>query len=185
MAAADHALDSSGASRIVWVGVRFGAMVAAEALARRNDAAALALWEPVVRAREHFRKLMRHVLYYALSQGERPSLTVEEMVESIEREGRVSVLRFDLEREFFRSAIDLDLLRIIGGWSGPTMLAQFNRHSRLSREHLSLKDHLERHGATVVEAMFAEQANPDDSGDPWRVPEAIIGRMGEWLDEMV
>jgi uncharacterized protein len=45
--AARCALQMAGASRIVWVGIRFGALVAAEAARQRKDAVALAFWEPI------------------------------------------------------------------------------------------------------------------------------------------
>lgn len=46
--AATYARSRSGASQIVWVGIRFGALVAAHAIRRIADSTAFALWEPAV-----------------------------------------------------------------------------------------------------------------------------------------
>lgn len=102
--AAAWARNRSGASQIVWVGIRFGALVAAHAIRRTADSIGLALWEPVLSARDYFLKSMRHVMYYEMSQGDRPSLTVDQMSERLKREGKISVLGFDLYRKFFESA---------------------------------------------------------------------------------
>lgn len=182
MAAADHALRRSGASRLVWVGIRFGALVAAEAMRRRRDAVGLALWEPVITARDHFRKLMRHVLYYELSQGHRPSMTVDQMTERLDREGKVALLGFDLYRKFNQSVIEADLARNLENWRGPTLIAQFQRHSGLSRDHRGLKRILERRGAQVRAALFTSEPGSDSGGDPWLSPEDLARQMGEWLD---
>ena len=102
--AATYARARSGASQIVWVGIRFGALVAAHAIRRIADSTALALWEPALSARDYLLKSMRHVIYYELSLGERPSLTVDQMSERLKREGKISLLGFDLYRKFFESA---------------------------------------------------------------------------------
>src|ERR1700723_2670478 len=64
VSAATYARSRTGASRIVWVGIRFGALVAAHAIRRDADSAGLALWEPALSARDYLLKSMRHVIYH-------------------------------------------------------------------------------------------------------------------------
>ncbi|HUO03580.1 MAG TPA: alpha/beta fold hydrolase [Candidatus Binataceae bacterium] len=184
MAAAEFARAASGADRIVWVGTRFGALVAAEAIRRRSDTAAFALWEPVIGAREYFRQLMRHVLYYETARGLRPSMTVERMEEHLKREGKIALLMFDLYRVFSESAIDAALEASLQNWHGPIFLAQFQRHSRLSRKYVELKSALERRGAQVEAVLFKDDARTQAGIEPWYSPERIVHQMGEWLDRM-
>jgi alpha/beta superfamily hydrolase len=178
--AATYARSRSGASQIVWVGVRFGALVAAHAIPRISDTAGLALWEPVLNARDYFRKSMRHVMYYEMSKGERPSLTVDQMSERLKREGKISVLGFDLHRNFVESAQDADLLDALQPWRGPTLIAQFQKHSRLSREHHQLRETLVGRGLSVRAVLHRGPAG----ADCWWTPEGIAKQTGDWLDEL-
>jgi len=178
--AATYARSRSGASQIVWVGVRFGALVAAHAIRRITDSTGLALWEPVLSARDYFLKSMRHVMYYEMSQGERPSLTVDQMSERLKREGKISVLGFDLHRKFFESAQAADLLDALQPWRGPTLIAQFQQHSRLSRQHHQLRETLVRRGLSVRAVLHRGPAGIDS----WWTPEGIARQTGDWLDEL-
>ncbi len=178
--AASYARNRSGASQIVWVGIRFGALVAAHAIRIIPGSTALALWEPVLGARDYFLKSMRHVIYYQMSQGERPPLTVAQMSERLEREGKIALLGFDLYRKFFDSAEQVELLDALQPWRGPTLIAQFQKHSRLSRENNQLRETLLGRGLSVRAALHR---GPDRS-DPWWTPEMIAQQTGDWLDEL-
>src|SRR5262249_25523593 len=68
-AAADYARQQSGATRVIWVGIRFGCLIAAQAIARRNDTAAVALWEPMHEGVEYFRGAIRTLLFCQVAQG--------------------------------------------------------------------------------------------------------------------
>jgi pimeloyl-ACP methyl ester carboxylesterase len=179
LAASDLVRSRSGAAQVAWVGIRFGAIVAAGAIARSSAAAAFALWEPVVEPTDYFAKLMRHVLYYELSQGMRPSVTVEEMRGRLEQEGRVPVLTFDLYRKFTASASDLDLPGLLENWRGPAFLSQFQAHSKLSRENFRLKEILESRGIRVTAAAESQASAQRDS---WQHPESRIDHLRNWLD---
>lgn len=178
--AAAYARNRSDASQIVLVGIRFGALVAAHAIRRIADSIGLALWEPVLSARDYFLKSMRHVMYYEVLQGDRPSLTVDQMSERLEREGRIGLLGFDLYRKFFESAQAADLLDALQPWRGPTLIAQFQKHSRLSRENNQLRETLVRRGLSVRAALH----RGSNGSDPWWTPEGIAQQTGDWLDEL-
>lgn len=178
--AASYARIRSGASEIVWVGIRFGAIVAAHAIRRLADSTALALWEPALNARDYLLKSMRHVIYSEVSRGEQPSLTVDQMSERLKREGMISLLAFDLHRKFFESALDADLLDALEAWRGPTLIAQFQKHSRLSRAHNQLREALVARGVCVRALLHR---GPDGT-DPWWTPEEIARQTRDWFDEL-
>jgi len=178
--AANYARALSGASQIVWVGIRFGALVAAHAISRIADTIGLALWEPALNAHDYLTKAMRHVLYYEMSLGERPSKTVDQMTEQLKRGDKISLLGFDLYRKFFDSADGADLLDALQPWSGPTLIAQFQNHSRLSRGHSQLRETLVGRGLKVRALLHRGEAG----SDPWWTPEEIARQTGDWLDEL-
>jgi alpha/beta superfamily hydrolase len=178
--AATYARDRSGATEIVWVGIRFGALVGAHAIRRIAGSTGLALWEPVISARDYFLKSMRHVIYYEMSQGDRPSLTVDQMCERLKREGKIALLGYDLYRKFFESAERVELLDALQPWRGPTLIAQFQKHSRLSRENNQLREALLERGLGVRAALH----RGPDGADPWWTPEIIAQQTGDWLDEL-
>jgi pimeloyl-ACP methyl ester carboxylesterase len=178
--AAAYARSRTGASQIVWVGVRFGALVAARAIRRDADSAGLALWEPALSARDYLLKSMRHVIYYEMSLGERPSLTIDQMSQRFDREGKISLLAFDLYRKFFESAREVELLEALQPWRGPTLIAQFQKHSRLSRAHNQLREALVGRGLSV-RALLHRGPN---GTDPWWTPEEIARQTRDWLDEL-
>jgi hypothetical protein len=178
--AATYARSRSGASQIVWVGIRFGALVAAHAIRSIPGSTGLALWEPALSAREYLLKSMRHVIYNEMSLGERPSLTVDQMKERLRREGKISLLAFDLYRKFFESAQEADMLDALQHWRGPTLIAQFQKHTRLSRAHNQLRETLVGRGLSVRALLHR---GPDGT-DPWWTPEEIARQTGDWLDEL-
>ena len=182
MAAADEGLRCTGASRIVWVGIRFGALVATAAMRARRDTTALALWEPAHRASDYFRALMRRVLFFEVSRGLRPSLTVDQMIEQLGAGNSVALLGFDLHPTFYLSAIEADLRNDLEQWRGPTLLAQIQRRSSLAREHQQLQAVLESRGGKVLTILINEKPVWDDGIETWWTLEGLSSQMGDWLD---
>ena len=185
MAGADRAIELTGVNRIVWVGIRFGALIAATAIRRRNDAAALALWEPVHSARHYFRALMRRVLLFEVSRGRRPAINAEQMIDELNHGRAVPLLGVDLHPKFYASAVDANLARALEGWSRPTMLAQIQRSSSLAEEHHALRAILERQGALVTTVLVEEEPVWDNGLESWGTHEGLSGQMGDWLDGLV
>ncbi len=181
-AAAAEGLRCTGASRVAWVSIRFGAMVAAAAMRDRSDTAALALWEPAYRAQDYFRMLMRRMLFFELSRGRRSSLTVERMVAELGAGRSVALLGFDLHPAFYRSAFEVDLLKDLESWRGPTLIAQIQRRKELAREHLRLKAALENRGAELLATLIDEEPNWDNGFEAAWTLQGLSQQMGEWLD---
>ena len=181
LAAADFGLRRSGARGIVWLGIRFGALSAAAALARRGDTRGLALWEPVHRPQEYFRGLLRGLLYSKVARGERPDATADQLLERVRGEGQVDVHGYYLHRELVASVAEVDLETLLERWSGPTFLAQIQARARLAPAHGALVEALERRGTTPVVTRVAEEPGWHFIANPaWESP-ALVRDTVEWL----
>jgi len=181
LAAADDGLRRSGATRIVWIGERLGALVAALAIRRRDDAAALALWEPVHRPRDYFRAMLRGMLFSRVSHGERPSETVDQLFERLEREGRVDVHGYYLHRELVTSAADADLAAALAEWRGPTLLAQVQARPKLSPPNDALVKALAARGVAVEVIQVAEEPGWHFISNPAWESEPLVSGTEGWL----
>lgn len=181
-AAADEARERSGASRVLWLAARFGALVAASAMRTRDDSAGLALWEPVERAGDYFRAQLRGVLFSQVVHGERPKATVDEMLAAVDREGRVDVHGYYLHRALVESARDVELAPLLEPWRGPTLMVQIQSRPRLAPAHAALVTALERRGAPVRTALVAEEPGWHFLSNPAWVSAPLLAATREWLD---
>src|SRR5262249_25536243 len=123
LAAAAQARRLSGRSHTAWLGARFGGLVPARALGRDPWSRALALWEPAHSPPEYFRGLLRSMLFSQVAQGQRPDATVDQLLERLEREGRVDVHGYYLHRRIVDSSRGEDLSGVPGASSAPPPLA--------------------------------------------------------------
>lgn len=184
-AAARHAREASGAAQLVWVGVGFGALVAAAALRRDQGTRGLALWEPVHRGIDYFHAQLRRALFREVSCGRRPAATVDQMLAQLEGDGplylygeRVHPVLFPT---FYRSARALELAAMLEGWRRPALLAQVQRRSHLSPDNAALATALAERGAKVTVATVADEPAWNGMDPPW-VSDALSERTVEWLD---
>jgi len=184
LAAAAKARQCSGAARVIWVGVRFGALVAAQALRREGGAAGLALWEPVHKPHDYFRAMLRNVLFSQVVKGKKPSTTVEQLVRQIEQEGKVDVHGYYLHRALYISARGLDLASQLDGWRGPTLLAQVQRRSGLAAAHAALIATLEKAGAGVTAARVDEEPGWHFISNPAWEGADLVRHTADWLDAL-
>lgn len=138
----------SGTRRMVGVGVRFGALVLAAAIAAGETPEALVLWEPVHESQGYFRELLRSVLFSDAARGRRSGLTVESMRESLQRDGQVDVLGYPLHRALVESAGE-GLAARLAPWRGPTLLAQIDSRRTLAKPHAALAESLRARGVPV------------------------------------
>jgi pimeloyl-ACP methyl ester carboxylesterase len=184
LGAADHARRRAGADRVAWLGVRFGALVAAHALARRDDTAALALWEPVERGADYFRAMLRGVLMSQVARGKKPDASAEELMEAVERDGHVNVHGYYLHRAAVASAKDQELATALAGWSGPTYLAQIQSRRTLSPAHASLVTTLASRGAPVRTELITDEPGWHYVSNPVWLSEQLRGSTLEWLDAL-
>jgi len=182
LAAAAEARRRAGAGRVIWLGTRLGALVAAEAARRAPGSAGLALWEPVHAPADYVRGTLRGVLFSRVARGERPEETVDDMIARLERDGRVDVHGYFLHRPLVRSLDGRDLSAALEHWSGPTLLVQIQRRPRLAAPHAALAATLERRGARVTAALVHEEPGWQFVSNPaWQSAE-LVRLTAEWLD---
>lgn len=185
IAASNHARKAADTSEIVWLGVGFGALVAAAAIRRDAGARALALWEPTHRCADFLRTQARRALFREVAEGRRPSATVAQLMERLEREGELLLFGERvypvLFRTFCRSAAELDLARALEGWREPTFLAQIQRSPRLSADNVALASALVGREARIAVTCVVDDAMWNGNDPPW-VAESLLQRTAEWLD---
>jgi pimeloyl-ACP methyl ester carboxylesterase len=184
LSAADEVCRRSGASSIIWLGVRFGGLVAAAASARHPRTAGLALWEPAHRGTDFFRQFLRGLLFAEVARGFRSGLTVDRLVERIGLEGRIDVHASPLYNKFYRSACAADLSQTLTGWSGPTLLAQVQPRLNLTPDHNTLVAALQSRGAKVTVARVREDPGWQFWRLAWTSP-PLLEATGNWLHELV
>jgi alpha/beta superfamily hydrolase len=181
--AADYARERSGASRVIWVGLRFGCLVAAAALARRDDAAALALWEPLYQGDEYFRAATRAMLFCQLAQGKRSVATLDDLLKRLETEGTLAVVGTYLYSPLIRTAHDADLGKSLQHWNGDTLIAQVQRRPALSVSNQRMRSELEQRGGTVMVTLINQEPawNMLPLVRPQWTSEALLNTTTEWL----
>ncbi|MEQ1831546.1 MAG: alpha/beta hydrolase, partial [Candidatus Eisenbacteria bacterium] len=164
-AAADEAKRRSGATRVIWLGVRLGALVAALAggpQSGRDDGAGFILWEPISKPAEFFRQQLRTLLFSQVAGGKKPDATVDQLLARLESEGSIDVLGYALYRSLVHSFGDANLAAALAGVHAPVCLAQVQARGRLAPAHVALIGALQ--GApehAPAEASGMERVNGD------------------------
>ena len=185
-AAADHARALSGASRIIWVGIRFGCIIAAEAIAQRDDAAALALWEPLHQGYDYFRSAVRAMLFCQVAEGKRPGATVDDLLKRLESGGVLPAVGSHIYHPLYQTARAAELSRSLQNWGGYTLLAQVQRRPALSAKNEQLREQIQSRGGKVTIAMVRHE--PAWSMLPLSYPqwtsESLLANTKEWLCEL-
>jgi pimeloyl-ACP methyl ester carboxylesterase len=184
LAAAAEARRLSQRADTVWLGTRFGGLVAARALAQDATSRALALWEPATRPPEYFRAQLRSMLFSQVAQGLKPDATVDQLMERLEREGRVDVQGYYLHRRIVDSSRDEDLSQALAAWSGPTFIAQIENRAKLGPRTAALVAELESRGAKVTSAIVRDEPGWHFTQNPaWECPELVLDTC-RWLDAL-
>ncbi len=185
-AAADHAKAVSRASEVIWVAVRFGCLVAAAAIGRRNDGAALALWEPVHQAREYFRTAIRTKLFCEVAQGRRSGATVEDCLSELEARGVLPVVGSYLYGALWHSSRDADLGSLLATWKRNTLIAQVQRRPGLSVNNQNLLSTIEGRGGEVAVTLIGQEPSWGmlPVVRPQWVSQELLTATTEWLHGM-
>ena len=145
-AAADEAKRRTGAERVVWLGVRMGALVAALAggpSSGRDDAAGFVLWEPVANPMECFRQQLRTMLFSQVAGGKKPDATVDQLLARLESEGSLDVFGYTLYRALVHSFANHSLAAALAGVHSPVCLAQVQARGKLAPAHVRLIEALQ------------------------------------------
>ncbi len=182
--AADEAKRRSGATRVAWLGVRFGALVAALAARERTDTAGFALWEPVLKPADHFRAQLRFLLFSRIAGGVRPEATADQLLAQARAGGEVDVNGYLLHREILESSDGASLADALAGTRVPVLLAQVQQRAKLSPGFEALCTALRAGGAAVSTALIHEEPGYQNIANPaWESP-PLTRAILEWLDAL-
>ena len=185
-AAADEAKRRTGASRVVWLGVRMGALVAALAggpSSGRNDAAGFVLWEPVAKPAEFFRQQLRTLLFSQVAGGKKPDATVDQLLARLASEGSVDVFGYSLQRTLVESFGQAGLIEALAGEHAPVCVAQVQPRARLAPAHVQLAEALQGAARVATAAVHAEPGYQLMSNPAWQSDE-LTHITVEWLDAL-
>jgi len=184
-AAADLALRRSGRTRVLWLGVRLGALVAALAggpNSGREDAVGFVLWEPVGSPTEFFRQQLRTLLFSRVAGGQKPDATVDQLLGRLEQEGSLDVLGYTLQRSLVRSFDGATLAAALAGCRVPVLLAQVQARARLAAPHAALVEALA--GAPVNVVLVREEPGYQLMSNPAWDSDELTRVTREWLDAL-
>jgi len=119
------------AARCALIGLRFGAALAALALERLSDVAALALWQPVVNGKEEFTSDLRRVLIQRMITDGSAGTDRAEILARLESgEGRVEVDGYAVTGALYRGICTMDLASMRKEFPKATTITQFSRSNR-------------------------------------------------------
>jgi pimeloyl-ACP methyl ester carboxylesterase len=184
-AAADYARELSGSSRIIWAGVRFGCLIAAEAIARRDDAAAVVMWEPLHRGEDYFRAAVRAMMFCQIAEGKRPG-TADDWLKRLEAGEMLQVVGSYIYQPLYRTAQTADLSRSLQNWGRDTLIAQVQRRPVLSANNERLRSEIQQRGGKVTVALISKE--PGWNMPPLTYPqwtcEPLLAATKEWLSEL-
>ena len=185
-AAAEEAKRRTGATRVVWLGVRMGALVAALAggpHSGRDDAAGFILWEPVAKPAEFFRQQLRTLLFSQVAGGHKPDATVDELLARLDAEGQVDVFGYTLQRSLVQSFANASLAATLDGVRVPVLLAQVQARTRLAPPHAQLAEALQASAKVSTVTIHSEPGYQLMSNPAWQC-DALTHATSEWLDAL-
>jgi alpha/beta superfamily hydrolase len=146
--AASSLEEVSGVSEVVFMGTRFGSLIAASAT-RSRAARAVGLWEPMSDARSYFREMNRSRMMHNVSGGERRGSSFDDLTSDLRANGYADLLGYTLCRRLFESALDRTLLAELGDRAADVLLIQFNFRKGIDRSRQALADALRSAGRNV------------------------------------
>jgi pimeloyl-ACP methyl ester carboxylesterase len=185
-AAADEAKRRSRSARVVWLGVRMGALVAALAggpTSGRDDAAGFVLWEPVASPAEFFRQQLRMLLFSRVAGGQKPEATVDQLLERIASEGSLDVLGYTLRHTLIESFAGTGLPAALAGDHAPVCVAQVQPRARLAPAHVQLVEALQASARVATATIHDEPGYQHMSNPAWQ-SDALTHQTVEWLDAL-
>jgi pimeloyl-ACP methyl ester carboxylesterase len=155
--AAARLVETTGVDRLVFVGTRLGAVLAAIVGATRGGVA-LAMWEPVLNADRYFREIFRGHLVSGLKKSEDGQERKPQ--EELRDTGSVDVLGYSIDRPLVESVQARRLLDDVAVVPAHVLVVQIGGARGLRAELGSLVDRWEKAGVSV-------QTHQLEGTEPW------------------
>lgn len=130
LAAAHRVVEETGVHRLAFFGSRFGALVAAAAAAR-YDEAPLVLWDPILEPSQYLRDVFRAGRIRALKEGDGGSGQTGGMLERLVRDDSVQVLGYTITRALYESAVGRTLENELGTSPRRALVVRLGKDPRL------------------------------------------------------
>lgn len=185
LAAAQHARLVTRARRVVWVGVRMGALVATAAAKRCPFTAGLSLWDPVWTGAQYLKELLRAHTVARLGEGRAPELVLEDLLQP---GGVLDVNGYPVYARFAQSVQALELESLLASADWPLQIlsvypARRGRSAELSEAHAALLTRLSAHHPRVTWQVLQDDAGWMLMRNPaWESPDLARATV-KWLDE--
>ena len=133
ISAARRLHDACGVTTIVFIGSRFGGLIASAA--SRAQASPLVLCEPAVSGEAFFREAFRARALRETRMNHGDPAPTRSPREELDLTGVVDILGYGLYQPFFDSAVDQSLAMEVGDVPRPLLLVQMSSGDRLRREY--------------------------------------------------
>jgi pimeloyl-ACP methyl ester carboxylesterase len=134
--------------RVVFLGTRWGAMVAAMA-AQGSAESPLVFWEPAVDGARYFRELIRGRLVRELKDASLVAGSADAWKSELEEKGWVDILGYPLRKPMYESGRGQRLDALLVGRVGPVLLVQFGRQNAPRPDYVRLRDQQAARGGVV------------------------------------
>jgi pimeloyl-ACP methyl ester carboxylesterase len=133
-AAAAHLRRRAGCELLGLVGTRYGALVAAAAVAD----APVVLWDPVADPGRYFRETFRARLIHDLRRGGPGQGGLQGLLEELRRDGSVDLLGYEVTRDLYDSSLRVSLGQLLGSAGRPALVLQLSTDDELRVEYREL-----------------------------------------------
>lgn len=181
--AVSHLRQETGVSSLVFVGGRWGGLIAGVA-ACAHPGAPLILWEPALDGPGYFRDVFRASQLSALAGGA-SALTVTQAVERLKTEGVLDTLGYPVHRALYENADARTLSALGPAGPRPVLIVQISRQKQLKPEFARLKEALTAGGLTVDTALIEGEGAWSFVDSPMPSPDKIVDVSLAWLSRAV
>lgn len=150
--------DAAGTPRIGLLGLRFGALLAAQVAERRGDVPFLVLWEPVTQGKSYFMADLRKKLIKEMITSGKGSARRDEIVASLKEPA--TLIDFDgymVSGRMYAELEGLDLPKQLGQHKAPTLIVQISFNTKLAKPVAALEQAYREAGAEVEVVPVVEE----------------------------
>lgn len=184
-AAADELCTRSEVSDPLYLGIGWGALVAAEAI--RTEAAALALWQPVLNASAFFTAALRARAIRNLKEGGASRASEADLLNELQEKGSLDVVGYSIERELYDTSHDVGLEQPLLERPRKILLLQIAKGKTLHAGLKELAGSLTRAGNIVETGWIEAEDRSWFIENEWHVEEdrmstrSVIDRTTRWM----
>jgi len=142
--------QEAGLDRVGLLGLRLGALFAAQVAEKRGDLPMLVLWEPATNGKSYFMADLRKKLIKEMMTAGKGSVKREEVIESLK--DPATIIDFDgysVSGQMYGELEPIDLLEQLGRHKAPTLIVQISHNAKISKPLERLDEAYRAAGADV------------------------------------